>query len=125
MRENKDKLKKLDVKVTYHDPCHIGRHMGIYDEPRQILEEIAELIEIRTNRYAASCCGAGGGVKKGFPELALEIAENRIKEAEETGADYIASTCPFCYRNLSDAINSLNSKMKMVDLVDLVLRSLS
>jgi Fe-S oxidoreductase len=123
--ENKEKMKKLNYKVTYHDPCHIGRHIGIYEEPRQILEEITELTEMKTNKHAAMCCGAGGGVKKGFPELALEMAELRIKEAEETGAEYIVSTCPFCYRNLTDAINSTGSKLKMVDLVDLILESLS
>jgi len=117
-------IKKLDINTTYHDPCHIGRHMEVYDAPRRILNKISNFIEIKTNRDGAMCCGAGGGVRKGFPELSLEMAKNRIKEAEDTGAQYLVSTCPFCYRNLSDAIESLNSDIKMVDLVELFLDSL-
>ncbi|MHA1756404.1 MAG: heterodisulfide reductase-related iron-sulfur binding cluster [Promethearchaeota archaeon] len=70
------------------------------------------------------CCDAGGGVKKGFPELALEMAKNRIKQAEETNAEVLVSTCPFCYRNLGDAINSLNSELKVLDLIKLFLSSM-
>jgi heterodisulfide reductase subunit D len=119
------KLKNLNMKTTYHDPCHLGRHIGVYDAPRNILGKISEITEMKTNRNGSMCCGAGGGAKKGFPELSLEMAENRIREAEETGAENIVSTCPFCYRNLSDAIKSLNSDMKMVDLVELLLESIS
>lgn len=118
-------IKKLDINTTYHDPCHIGRHMGVYDAPRRILNKISNFIEIKTNREGAMCCGAGGGVRKGFPELSLEMAKNRVKEAEDTGAQYLVSTCPFCYRNLSDAIIALNSDLKMVDLVELFLESLN
>ncbi|MFX1279582.1 MAG: (Fe-S)-binding protein [Promethearchaeota archaeon] len=123
--KNKSKLKNLGIKTTYHDPCHLGRHMGIYEEPRDILSKISDLTEMKTNRFAAMCCGAGGGVRKGFPELSMDMAKNRIKEAEETEAEYLVSTCPFCYRNLSDAIEELDSNLKMVDLVELILESLS
>ena len=117
-------VKKLDINTTYHDPCHIGRHMEVYEAPRRILNKISNFIEMKTNREGAMCCGAGGGVKKGFPELSLEIAKNRIKEAESIGASVLVSTCPFCYRNLSDAIKALNSDLKMVDLVELFLECL-
>ncbi len=123
--KNDIKLKNLDIKTTYHDPCHIGRHMGLYEEPRNLLRKVADLTEMKTNRFAAMCCGAGGGVRKGFPELSMDMAKNRIQEAEETGAEYLVSTCPFCYRNLSDAIEELNSNLKMVDLVELILESIS
>ncbi|KKM76930.1 hypothetical protein LCGC14_1375230, partial [marine sediment metagenome] len=119
------KLKNLDIKTTYHDPCHLGRHMNVYDAPRDLLNMISNLTEMKTNRVGAMCCGAGGGVKKGFPELSMEIAKNRIKEAEDTGAEYLVSTCPFCWRNLNDAIISTGSNLKMVDLVELLLKSLS
>ncbi len=117
-------LKNLGIKTTYHDPCHTGRHIGIYEEPRKLLKKISTLTEMKTIKENAKCCGAGGGVKKGFPELALEIAKSRIQEAEETGADYLVSICPFCYRNLSDAITALNSKIKMIDLLELVNKAL-
>jgi Fe-S oxidoreductase len=118
------KLKDLGIKTTYHDPCHIGRHMGIYEAPRDLLNKISNLTEMKTNRNGAMCCGAGGGVKKGFPELSMEMAINRVKEAEETGAEYLVSTCPFCWRNLNDAIESSNSNLKMTDLVELLLEAL-
>lgn len=126
--EKQISLKKLGLNVTYHDPCHTGRNSGLfplYEEPRILLRKIVNLTEMKTIKENTKCCGAGGGVKKGFPELALEIAKSRIKEAEETGAEYIVSICPFCYRNLSDAIKSLNSNIKMVDLLELLNQALS
>ncbi len=120
IKEKHIKLKNLGLKTTYHDPCHTGRHVGIYEEPRFLLQQMANLTEMDTIKENAKCCGAGGGVKKAFPELALEIAKSRVKEAEETGADYLVSICPFCYRNLNDAITALSSKLKMIDLTELL-----
>ncbi len=113
-------LKNLGIKVTYHDPCHTGRHTGVYEPPRSILRKIATLTEMKTIKDNAKCCGAGGGVKKGFPKLALDIAKKRVKEAEETGADYLVSICPFCNRNLTEAIQESGSKLKFKDLIELV-----
>ncbi|MEM3526011.1 MAG: (Fe-S)-binding protein [Candidatus Jordarchaeaceae archaeon] len=123
-RDKPDKLKKLDVITTYHDPCHLGRHCGLYDPPRELLKQISNFREMKRIRENAMCCGAGGGVKKAFPELALEMAKNRIKEAEQTQATYLISTCPFCHRNLLDAIQALKSKIEMHDLSELILQSL-
>lgn len=124
MSEKNLTLKQLNITTTYHDPCHLGRHMKLYEAPRNILKRLSTFREMATNKAGAMCCGAGGGVKKGFPELSLEMAKNRVREAEETGADYLVSTCPFCYRNLNDAISALNSKLKMVDLIELFLEAL-
>ncbi len=124
INENNVTLKNLGLNVTYHDPCHTGRHMGVYEEPREILRKIANLTEMKTIKGNAKCCGAGGGVKKGFPEFSLEIAKSRIKEAEETSVDILVSICPFCYRNLSDAIKDLGSNMKMIDLLELLNQAL-
>ena len=125
IQENNIQLKNLGINATYHDPCHTGRHMGLYEEPREILKKIANLTEMKTIKQSAKCCGAGGGVKKGFPELALEIAKSRIQEAEATGAEYLVSICPFCYRNLADAIEALGSNLKMVDLTELINQALN
>jgi len=121
-----NKSKKPTEIATYHDPCHIGRHVGIYDEPREVLESIPgiEFIEMRRIRDNAWCCGAGAGVKSGLKEWAIEISEERIKEAEETGAKYLVTTCPFCERNLRDAAESLNSPIEVIDLCQLVLKKL-
>ncbi|TFF63694.1 MAG: (Fe-S)-binding protein [Promethearchaeota archaeon] len=117
-------LKNLGITATYHDPCHTGRHIGLYEEPRNLLKKMATLIEMKTIKNNANCCGAGGGVKKGFPELSLEIAKARIEEAEETGADNLVSICPFCFRNLNDAIKDLKSNLKMIDLLELINQAL-
>ncbi|TFF93195.1 MAG: (Fe-S)-binding protein [Promethearchaeota archaeon] len=127
MDEKDIQLKDLGLSVTYHDPCHTGRHMGenaLYEEPRSILEKMANNTEMNTIKQNAKCCGAGGGLKKGFADLALEIAKSRVKEAEETGADYLVSICPFCYRNLSDAIKDSNSHLEMIDLLELINKAL-
>ena len=89
--------------VTYHDPCHLGRGCGIYDEPRRLLEAIegVQLVEMERSREASACCGAGGGVWTAFPELAGEIARKRAAMAGETGADLMVTSCPWCEQNLS------------------------
>jgi Fe-S oxidoreductase len=125
IKENNVQMKNLGIKTTYHDPCHTGRHMGLYEEPREILGKITDLTEMKTIKQAAKCCGAGGGVRKGFAELSLDIAKSRIEEAEETGAEYLVSMCPFCFRNLTDAIEALGSKLKMIDLTDLIIQALN
>ncbi len=124
LANNDIKLEKLEKTTTYHDPCHLGRHMGIYDIPRKILRKISVFSEMKTNREAAMCCGAGGGLRKGFPELSLEMAKNRVKEAEDLNVQFLVSTCPFCFRNLSDAIDELGSDMVMIDLIELFLNAL-
>ena len=112
------------VRITYHDPCHLGRHMDLYDIPREILSKIPgiELVEMKRNRKNAWCCGAGGGVKSQFPDLALEISKERINEALETGAQVLVTSCPFCVGNLNDAVKDMGSdvqdKIKIVDIID-------
>lgn len=108
--------------ITYHDPCHIGRHMDIYDPPRELLEKIpgAKLVEMERIRENAWCCGSGGGVKSGFSDLAIFAAKERCEEAIKTGAQAIVSSCPFCWRNLNDAIKVNNLEIKMYDLVEII-----
>lgn len=111
--------------ITYHDPCHLNRHTSLnYAVPRTILKNIPgiDFIEMEWNRESARCCGAGGGVKSGFPDLALGIGKKRIVEAEETGAKLVVTPCPFCKRNLTDAAISLGSKMEVLDITELVTR---
>ena len=96
----------------------------LYEEPRAILTKITNLVEMATIKENAKCCGAGGGVKKAYSNLALDIAKSRIEEAQATGAEYLVSICPFCYRNLSDAIKELGADIKMIDLLELIDQSL-
>lgn len=117
---------KIDGIITYHDPCHLGRHCGIYEAPRNVIDAIrkSDFVEMRRNKKYAYCCGAGGGLKSAFPELAIEIALDRIKEAENTGAEYLTTTCPFCLNNLRDAAKQASSKLKVVDLLELVKKAI-
>lgn len=120
--------KKIEFKseynktVTYHDPCHLGRHMGVYELPREIYKQIPglKLVEMKRNRNFAWCCGAGGGVKIGYPEWALEVSKERLEEAKETGATIITSTCPFCKTNLSDSASHYKFDFQVLDLMEIL-----
>ena len=108
--------------VTYHDPCHLGRHSEVYEAPRAIIKAIPgiELVEMGRIKENAWCCGAGGGVKSGFKDWAVEISSERIKEAEKTGCTILLSACPFCKTNLIDAIKAAGSNVKFMDIVELL-----
>jgi len=112
-------LKPLEISVTYHDPCHLGRHNGIFDPPREVIKSISDLVEMRASRENARCCGGGGGVRAGYPDLSLKIAKRRLLDVP-SGVDAIVSCCPLCIRNLRDA----GSEIEVVDLVDLVGRAI-
>ncbi len=113
-------------KVTYHDPCHLGRVAGVVQDPREIMRSIPglQLIEMERNRFFSRCCGAGGGVKAGFPEIQEKISLRRIEEAEATGADELISACPFCFAGLQVGIKALDSHLVMKDVTSLVAEAL-
>jgi len=114
------------IKVTYHDPCHLGRHMNLYDIPREVITKIPgiELIEMKRNRNNAWCCGAGGGLKSQFPELAVKISKERIREAVDSSAQILTTSCPFCINNLNNAYEEMDTmvkeKIKVVDIIDFI-----
>lgn len=99
-------LKELNKRVVYHDPCYLGRHNGIYDEPRDILKSIPglELVEFPDSRENSLCCGGGGGriwmeTKKGE-----RFSDLKVKQAIELGADILATACPYCIVNFKDSL---------------------
>ncbi len=108
-------LKKLDLKVAYHDPCHLGRCNGVFDEPRQLITAVCELDEMENIREKSKCCGAGGGVLKGYPELALELSKKRAEDIPE-GVDYLVTVCPLCRTNLQRG----SGDIKVIDVLDLL-----
>ncbi|MHA1650835.1 MAG: (Fe-S)-binding protein [Candidatus Helarchaeota archaeon] len=116
--------KKINMKITYHDPCHIGRHMGIYQPPRELLRKIPgiELIEMTRNRHNAWCCGSGGGVRSAFKEFSAFAAHERIEEAKETKSQAIISCCPFCLNQFKSNIK--NNEIQAYDLSELILKTL-
>ncbi len=111
-------LKKEDLKAAYHDPCHLGRDLGIYEEPRAVLSEVADIKTMKREKEQAWCCGSGGGVKSAFDDFALWSATERLKEAKEAGAEALVSACPFCKRNLKEAAE--NEEIEVYDVVELV-----
>ena len=116
IKEGKLKIPKKDFDVTYHDSCHLGRHSGVFDEPREVIESVANLIEMENNRESSLCCGAGGGVKSAYPEIANQMAELRINQAKQTGCSTLVTPCPFCKLNLE------NEDMEVLDLTEFLVK---
>jgi Fe-S oxidoreductase len=123
LRLNGDKLEQ----VTFHDPCYLGRHNGIYDAPRAALADAgATLLEMDRNRRQSFCCGAGGAQFWKEEEHGTEaVSMNRYREAEATGAKTIAIGCPFCARMLEDASKEAGETMQVVDVAEVVAGALT
>jgi len=117
-----------DKKIVFHDPCYLGRGNGEYAAPRSVLEAIPSAkVEMKRNKSFGLCCGAGGGqmfkeAEKGDKEVFIE----RTEEAIETGADIIATACPFCMVMMTDGIKYKNQeeRMKNYDIAELLSMSL-
>ncbi len=154
LKEGKLKLnRKLDMKVTYHDPCLLGRlsekyipwhgkiekfgrHVppkpwrrgtyGVYEAPREVLKAIPgiALVEMGRNAENAFCCGAGGGVPAAFPDFAQWVAAARLEEAASTGAAALISACPFCQDNFTNAVATNHGNLSYYDLTELVVKAL-
>ncbi|MFH1646483.1 MAG: (Fe-S)-binding protein [Chloroflexota bacterium] len=154
LRKGKLEMKgKLDIKVTYHDPCLLGRlsepyvpwhgeiksfgyhdppkqwrrgTSGVYEAPREVLGAIPGLELLEMTRYAenAFCCGGGGGVPAAFPDFALWTAAERLDEAKSTGANAVVSACPWCESSFQNAIDAGKSTLQYHDFTELVVRAL-
>ncbi len=130
IRRGKIRLTKpLHLKLSYHDPCYLGR-MGpkIYHEPREILASIPGLKveEMEHNRDQATCCGGGGLVRAYLPSLSLAVAQEKIASlGRPTGACGVVSSCPFCYFNLKEGADGIDDgKIGVYDLAELLVRSM-
>ena len=117
---------EVPMKVTYHDPCHLGRASGIFEAPRRILKAIPgiEFVEIERHHENSRCCGAGGGLKAGFPEVQQKMAQARVRDAVATGATDFVTACPFCYQGLSVGIAAEGAPLRMRDITEIITRAL-
>jgi heterodisulfide reductase subunit D len=100
--KNIDKLEqKYDAeKICYHDPCHLGRHSGIYKEPRKVLEALGfQVVEMAAHKDASQCCGAGAGLKTNYPEIASKAAKQRLLQCREKK---LVTTCALCYKHIKE-----------------------
>jgi glycolate oxidase len=119
------------MKVAYHDPCDLGRHLNIFEPPRELIKKIpgVTLLEFKNNRLLAKCCGGGGGMKAFNTELSGEIAYQRMLEALEVGADTVVSACPSCKANLQLAAAKLRKekkgRIKVMDIIELVTEAMA
>jgi len=122
IKEGKLKLKKIsNEKITYHDPCHLGRQGGVYEEPRFILQELGfKIIEMRNHHENSLCCGAGAGLRNNNPNLSNKIGKLRIGQAEELKVKKLITTCPMCHYQLQNSTN----KIKVIELSEVVLDGL-
>jgi Fe-S oxidoreductase len=122
LEEHIDKLPVNDFgsSITYHDPCHLGRHSSIYEEPRKVIEKVSgsSLIEMERNRDNAMCCGNGAGLRTLYPEKAKEIGSERVRQAKTTGANILVTSCPFC-KNMLDSQSG--DDLAVLDLPEIVL----
>lgn len=128
--ESKDKLgflgrKMPETRVTYHDPCWLGRECGVYQAPREVIGTVkgVELREMEKTRDGSFCCGAGGGVKLVNNDLSIALGRERIRQAKETGSSVIVSSCPWCEQNLKDSIQD-GDGIRVIDIVDFLAENL-
>ncbi|MFZ0290996.1 MAG: (Fe-S)-binding protein [Candidatus Sulfotelmatobacter sp.] len=117
-------IENEDSVYTYHDPCYLGRHNQIYDDPRDVLDAIPGLkrVEMSRSRDRSFCCGGGGLMLFYEPKEDQRMGVKRVKMAAEAGANVIVTACPFCMTNIEDAIKvaGMEGKMTAIDLAELV-----
>jgi Fe-S oxidoreductase len=117
-------VNKATNKLTYHDPCYLGRHNQIYEPPRELLESTGvQVIEMPRNKERSFCCGAGGGRMWMEEKLGTRINLNRVDEAIATGAQEVAVGCPFCRVMASDGVTGRGSDVAVLDVAQALLRT--
>jgi Fe-S oxidoreductase len=116
-------------KLTYHDPCYLGRYSGIFSEPRQILKSVPslQLHEMERSKIDSFCCGAGGGWMWMDEKIGKRINIQRIEDALAIDPEWLATACPFCVTMFSDAVKDkgVEEKVKVWDVAEIVAKALS
>ncbi len=115
-------MKDVNRIVTYHDPCDLGRKSAVYDAPRRLLTSIpgVTLVEMARSRENAMCCGGGGNLETVDADLSITIARQRLAQADEVGAQVLASACQQCKRTLFGAAKRARSRLKVLDVTELL-----
>ena len=122
VRNGAIKFKETNRVVTYHDPCDLGRKSGIYDEPREIIGAIpgVKFIEMKFNRESAFCCGGGGNLEMNDAELSGKVAQQRVQQALDTGAELIVTSCQQCKRTIAGGARQKRARIKIMELSEFV-----
>ena len=122
IKENRISLKELPLKVTYHDPCDLGRGARVFDEPRDVIQAIqgVNLAELPHNRENCLCCGGGGNLEMTDAKLSADIAKKKIDEVLSTGADAVITSCQQCVRTMATYARRNKIPVKVMDITELV-----
>lgn len=117
-----DHVANVAKRVTWHDPCILGRHLGIYDEPRELLKAVPglEMVEMHSNREDALCCGAGGGVYFSAQRTARDAVSARLEQARATGAQEIVTSCPNCHVRFRQGTRIQRMDMQAKSLAEII-----
>jgi len=120
-------LGELKETVTYHDPCDLGRNAGVFDEPREILRSIPGLtfVELAGHRNQSICCGGGGNLEMTDAVLSGRIAQKKIEEIRQTGAETVVTACQQCVRTIKGKVRREKLNLEVVDITDIVVRSIA
>jgi Fe-S oxidoreductase/FAD/FMN-containing dehydrogenase len=126
IEDGKLTMKGLELDITYHDPCDLGRNAGIFDEPRYIINRIPglSLVELEENRQYCTCCGSGGDLLASNQEMSLAIARRKVDEILRTGVQNVATACPSCVRAIHMAKTTAKTKLDVFDITELVLKAI-
>ena len=124
--EGKIRFKEKTTKVTYHDPCDLGRVSGVYEAPREILRAIpgVELVEMEKNREQCKCCGGGGDLEMVRPDLSALMAQAKIEEIQATGADMVITACQQCVRTIQTTARRKKIPLVVMDIAEFVLKNM-
>jgi heterodisulfide reductase subunit D len=119
-------LKNLDMSVTYHDPCDLGRGTRVFEPPRELLRSIPGITftELSENRKSCRCCGGGGNLEMIDPELATKIARRKIDEVVQSGAQAVVTACQQCVRTMTTYVKRNKVPIEVLDITQLIHRSI-
>jgi heterodisulfide reductase subunit D len=127
IRDGAIRLRGMSTKVTYHDPCDLGRNGGIYDAPRQIIKSIPglTLVEMESNRAKSVCCGGGGNLEMADSNLSGNVAQKKIEEIQRTGVRTVVTSCQQCIRTIKSRAGRQEIDLTVWDITELVLKAIS
>jgi Fe-S oxidoreductase len=124
VREGKLEPARSEDEITYHDSCYLARHNDVAAEPRELIAAVGKPVEMAKHGKRTFCCGAGGA-HMWMEERGTPINEERVRQAEETGAETLAVACPFCTVMLDDGVRSSGKQLRVVDVSTLLLEGVS
>jgi heterodisulfide reductase subunit D len=126
IRDGKIRLRGINAKVTYHDPCDLGRNIGIYDAPRQVLKSIPglSLIELEKSKAQSVCCGGGGNIQMIDSSLSEELTRKRIEEIKQVDVSTVVTTCQQCVRTMKANVMKQKIDLSVQDITELILKAI-